>query len=116
MKRTRLKPRSTSRRLETEQRLDCVDLVLTRARWMCEARDLIPGVQCRGLLVAHEVVQRSVRPGSHLEPLLQVAVCAAHHSHIHDHIAESHANGLLRHSWDVNPDGTLKPMEADDAA
>lgn len=110
MKRTRLKPQSARRVYERAERAQVIDDVLERDHWVCQARHLL-GTPCEGLLTAHEVVQRSVRPGSHLERELCVCICDSHHSWVHDHIAESREFGLIRMSWEVDADGHLLPMD-----
>jgi hypothetical protein len=74
-------------------------VVLARDR-TCRAEFLVPAVVCRGALAVHEPLQRSLSSTSWLDPDQAIALCRAHHNYVHDHIAESLANGLLRNSWD----------------
>ncbi len=90
-------------------RNDCIDFVLERDHWVCAGR--VIGTACRGLLTAHEVVQRSVRKGSQFEPDLQVAICHLHHMWAHDNIAKARTFGLIRDSWEVDASGRLLPKE-----
>ena len=68
----------------------------------CVAAELVPSIACRGALVVHEPPQRSVVPGSHLDPDLCVAICEGHHDWVHDHIAEAREVGLIVDSWEVD--------------
>ena len=71
-----------------------------RTEWL--PGDLVGAPACGGELIVHEVIQRSVRPGSELEPDLCICLCERHHAHVHDHIAESLRIGLLGNSWDFD--------------
>ena len=70
-----------------------------RTEWI--AGDLLTAPQACdwGALAVHEVIQRSVRPGSELEPDLCVTLCQRHHLWCHENIAEATRLGLLAPSW-----------------
>jgi predicted restriction endonuclease len=74
--------------------------VLAAADWTCQARTVWPEVECHGSLDVHERVQRSLRPGGHLDVDNCLALCSAHHHAAHSNIALAHERGLLRHSWE----------------
>ena len=71
-----------------------------RTEWL--PGDLVGAPQCGGELIVHEVIQRSVRPGSELEPDLCVCLCERHHGWVHDRIAEATRIGLLAASWQAS--------------
>ena len=68
----------------------------------CVAAELVPSIACRGALVVQEPSQRSVVPGSHLDPELCVAICEGHHVWVHDNIEDARAVGLIVDSWEVD--------------
>lgn len=105
-----MRSQSKKRRAEQDLRLACAKAVYLRDRGTCQGAHLIGGA-CSESATAHEVVQRSVRPGSHLEPDLCIWICHTHHMWVHDNVGPAHELGLLRHSWDVDEHGQLKPME-----
>ena len=92
---------SVKHRRQRRQRAVVVAEVLERDG-RCVAAELVPSIACRGALVAHEPPQRSVVPGSHLDPELCVAICSAHHDWAHDHIAEAREVGLIIDSWEMD--------------
>ena len=92
---------SLKRQRETKTRRQVVAECFERDQHMCRANPLVPHISCGGHLVAHETVQRSIAPGSHLNLSLMVTVCYSHHMWIHDNPQTSHQLGLLLHSWDV---------------
>lgn len=61
----------------------------------CVARTLVPEVQCRGRIDPHHALMRSQGGKDTLDDL--IAVCRAHHDHIHANPAQSYSLGLLRH-------------------
>lgn len=111
-KRKGIKPQSEKRIEERFDRNETIRQVSFRANGMCQATVLAPDVPCWVTgWTAHEVVQRSVRPGSHLEPDLCIFVCGYHHGLIHDDEPRARKFGFIRDSWDVDAYGQLKPME-----
>ena len=92
---------SVKHRRQRRQRAVVVAEVLERDG-RCMAAELVPSVQCRGALVVHEPPQRSVVPGSHLDPELCVAICEGHHVWVHDNIEDARAVGLIVDSWEVD--------------
>lgn len=94
---------------ERVYRARVVQEVHDRAGGRCEPAVLVPQLECGGAFTAHEVVQRSVRKNSHLEPDLQVWTCHAHHMWIHDNVGPATELGLLRESWEVDEFGQLIP-------
>lgn len=61
----------------------------------CVARTLVPQVRCAGRIDPHHALMRSQGGKDTLDDL--IAVCRAHHDHIHANPAQSYALGLLRH-------------------
>lgn len=55
---------------------------------------------CWGDLDGHEVIQRSVRPGGHLEPDNIRLVCRRHHEWLERDAMLAHELGLLKFSWE----------------
>lgn len=99
---TRVKPRSQKRIDEKPERDAVREATLRRAGFRCEAGDGAFGMPCFGDLAAHEVIKRSVRPGSHLEVELTAAVCVAHHAALDEakHRPEARRRRLFFDSWE----------------
>lgn len=57
-------------------------------------------ITCAGPLDAHEVIQRSVYPGGHLDPANIRMVCRRHHSWLDTDASFAHELGLFRFSWE----------------
>jgi hypothetical protein len=91
--RRRLPVRSARRAAEASERRKVVREVIARDGG-CRGLEAFPDVACWGPLAAHEVLPRG-RGGDYLDPDAAVALCAAHHSHCHDHPLEAKAAGLL---------------------
>ena len=116
MKRTPLRPMSNKRRTQMAERSKVVAAVHERdggcvalatvwgergiTYWTPGDLDHFPA-RCAGPLDAHEIVQRSVRPGAWLEPDLIVSLCRAHHDFVSNYPAEAMRIGLLANSWDA---------------
>lgn len=81
-------------------RLDVVD----RADGRCEARELIPSVDCGGPMDVHEVIPRSAWPDGWLIAANCKLVCRRHHHFIDDNPDTARTLGLHGSSWD-RPDG-----------
>lgn len=62
-------------------------------------REGVP-LTCWGDLDGHEVIQRSVRPGGHLEPDNIRLVCRRHHEWLERDAGLAHELGLLKWSWE----------------
>jgi hypothetical protein len=61
----------------------------------CVARTLVPEVKCAGRIDPHHALMKSQGGKDTLDDL--IAVCRAHHDHIHANPAQSYELGLLRH-------------------
>lgn len=61
----------------------------------CVARALVPDVACRGRIDPHHALMKSQGGKDTLDDL--IAVCRAHHEHIHANPTQSYELGLLRH-------------------
>ena len=100
----RLAPVSEKRLSEKDRRAEVRALVLARAGYRCEARNLVPEVRCwhpPGVeLDVDEVVPRGVYPGGHLDPDNCQALCRAHHDWKHAEPEAAVERGLRRWSWD----------------
>lgn len=97
MKRRKRLRRVSERRLELlGQR---IEMLADVDRSGCAAHELVPAVECSGPVDPHEPLTRA-RGGSITDRENVVMVCRSHHSWIHRHPDESHALGLLVHSWD----------------
>lgn len=80
-------------------------VVLAECGGRCVARRIVPEVRCwaSGPLHVHEVVDRSVRPGVHLDADFGVALCQAHHDWIHEDPSRAREVGLTFFSHDWEP-------------
>jgi hypothetical protein len=97
-----VKPVSAKRSAESTARSDVIVATMRRADWKCEAGDMAFGIRCGEACDVHEIIQRSVRPGSHLEVELTAFVCRPHHSAIDDNIEEANRLGLYFMSWEYD--------------
>ena len=69
---------SDKRLNEADKRWDVRQETMMRARFRCEAGDGAFSMRCGGPLDVHEIVARSVAPGSHLDVTITAAVCLMH--------------------------------------
>jgi len=112
VKRNGVRQQSEKRISEKWERNETIKCVSFRANGMCQATAIAPAVRCSVWgWTAHELVQRSVRPGSHLEPDLCIFVCGIHHRMIDEDDARARQLGLIRDSWEVDERGQLKPFD-----
>lgn len=99
-RRTPLRQVSAKRRAERPVRDEVREQTLRRAGFRCEAPGAF-GIRCSGGLPdVHEVHPRGVKPGSHLDPGVTMALCRAHHRYATDHPQEAHDAGLRLWSWE----------------
>jgi hypothetical protein len=117
-RRTPLRPVSARRLSERASRQAVIDQVIARDGPGCYVLKVLerrrnvaydygwplncqhpPGRQ----LDAHEIIQRSVRPGGHLEVANVRMVCRRHHDWIDAHQQTAKTLGLLAMSWDPLP-------------
>lgn len=100
---------------EHAQRLAVIEEVRERDGNRCYAEKVIsryPAVAadrdwprfCGGRLDAHEIIQRSVRPGGHLEPANVRLVCRIHHEWIDRFQITAKTLGLSANSWEPIPE------------
>lgn len=94
------KPMSAKRAAERPQRDAVREHTFARAGWACEARTLVPEVECGGPLDCDERTGRGRDPGSHLDASLTQALCRLHHVWVTNHPAEARQRGLRWHSWE----------------
>lgn len=77
-------------------------LVVAECGGRCVARKIVPEVRCwswAGLEV-HELVDRSVRPGVHLDSSFGVLLCGAHHEWVSSDATRAREVGLSFFSYD----------------
>lgn len=90
-------PKRAARRAARER---VVDQAFRRDRWACQARELVPDVECDGPIDPHERIPRSAWPDGDLVVENVVTVCRAHHRWIDNNPAAAHARGLHGYSWE----------------
>ena len=61
-------PRESAKHRAQRRRRKEVEAEVLERDGGCVAAELVPSIACRGALVVHEPPQRSVVPGSHLDP------------------------------------------------
>lgn len=88
-------------RREAAERLEMRQVVLDETKGRCVAKGILPGV-CWGGTEIHEVIDRSVRPGVHLDPAFGVSICHAHHMVISDDATLARSVGLSFYSYEVD--------------
>lgn len=98
---TPIKPQSAKRIGERDQRQQVIEQTMRRSGGQCEARDLVPEIDCWGPLDTDEVVGRGVHPGAHLDETLTQTLCRAHHDWKHAHPTEARRRGLRKTSWEA---------------
>lgn len=105
--------RSAKRQLEANEREHVRLVVARRQGYRCFARGLLAG-ECRSPhghrpdLEIHEVKTRG-RGGSDLNINNCIGLCQIHHDWVTEHPREAHDLGLVRHSWEPEPDEPLTP-------
>lgn len=67
--------------------------VYARDGWCCRGRQLVPAVECRGVLDCHHILPRGRGGPDELANL--VTLCRAHHDWAHEHPAGAKPLGLL---------------------
>jgi hypothetical protein len=77
--RSTLAPESPTRRGERAARAAVIAATHARSGYRCEARLLVPEVECAGRLDCDEVMGRGRRPGGHLDVTNTQSLCRAHH-------------------------------------
>lgn len=85
---------------ERVQRDEMRVAVLDETKGRCCAKGILPGV-CWGGTEVHEVIDRSVRPGVHLDPAFGISICHAHHLVISDDASLAREVGLSFYSHEV---------------
>lgn len=90
---------------EAPEREEMRKLVLAECGGRCVARTVVPEVRCwsSGALDVHELVDRAVRPGVHLDADFGVALCRAHHDWVGEDATRARAVGLsfFSHDWEA---------------
>lgn len=74
--------------------------VIAETGGRCCAAPLLPG-RCWGGLDVHELIDRSVRPGVHLDAAFAVTICHAHHMVITENEELSRELKLTFYSYEV---------------
>lgn len=109
--RQRLRARSPKTVREQTIRDRVRDETIHLAAGMCQARALLPGIDCVYFLHdrhgnptghVHEVIKRSRRPGAHLDVSLTLYLCAAHDDLILRDEALGRSVGLCFRSWELD--------------
>lgn len=100
-RRTRLKPVSAKRRAEAPARARVVAVTKERAGHRCEARELVPEVECGGQFDTDEIKGRGVNPGGHLDDTNTQLLCRRHHDWKTTHPMEARRRGLRKRATDA---------------
>jgi len=95
-KRSRISPVSPKRQAEKDERRAVIDATHARSGGRCEARELVPEVECGGPLDCDELAPRSLYPGGHLDLTNTQSLCRRHHDWKETHPTEATARGLMR--------------------
>lgn len=85
---------SKKRRRQLKARARVREVVIDRDQ-DCRARHMIPGVECSGGVAVHEIRRRAQDRSAWLNADLCVALCDAHHEHIHRNIEDAERMGFL---------------------
>lgn len=90
-----------AKREETE-RVEMRKVVLAECGGRCVARTVVPEVRCwsAGYLEVHELVDRAVRPGVHLDSSFGVSLCGAHHDWVSSDASRAREVALSFYSWE----------------
>ena len=92
------------RRAQREQaeRDEMRDAVFAETGRVCAAKvlDLMPEVRCFGGIEIHETIDRSVRPGVHLDEAFGVPLCSGHNYACNDDATRAREVGLSFFSYD----------------
>lgn len=96
----RLPFESKKRAAERAERNEIIRLTHERSGWKCEARDLVPEVECGGRLDCDERVGRGVYPGAHLDLDVTMSTCRRHHDWIGANPKKANERGLHLKSWE----------------
>lgn len=113
-RRTPLRQVSKKRAAEREDRDRVREAALRRAGYRCEAKELVPEVECDGMwweLEVDEIAGRGVRPGAHLELEDTQALCPAHHRWKTTHPDPARERGLTLKSWEAGDDPRSEALE-----
>ncbi len=110
-RRTPLRARSRKTVREQSIRDRVRDETIELAAGMCQARVLLPGIDCVYFLHdregnptghVHEVIKRGRRPGAHLDLTLTLYICAAHDDLILGNETLGRSVGLCFRSWELD--------------
>lgn len=91
---------SKKRRQERDFRNEVIRLTHKRSGGRCEARELVPEVECGGRLDCDERVGRGVYPGAHLDIDVTMSCCRRHHDWIGANPKKANERGLHLKSWE----------------
>jgi hypothetical protein len=95
-----LKMRGRRALREEDAREEMRRIVLGECGSTCVGKVAAPSVRCWGPLEVHELCDRSVRPGVHLDADFGVALCHAHNQAVNDDATWGREVGLTFYSWD----------------
>lgn len=87
---------------EAAARVEMRETVLAETGEVCVGAALMPEVRCWGGLEVHETIDRSVRPGVHLDPAFGVPLCHAHNMACNDDATRAREVGLSFFSHQVD--------------
>lgn len=87
-------------RAQADEREAMRQTVLAETGGVCCVAKFVPG-QCAGFVEVHEVIDRSVRPGVHLDSSLGISVCHFHHVWISADATRARDVGLSFFSYEV---------------
>lgn len=85
------------------------DAALERDNYACQASEFGLRHVCLGRLHVHHRLRRSQGGSDDLDNL--ITLCDAAHTHVHHHVAESYANGLLVRSTGTTSKSFPVPLQ-----
>lgn len=88
-------------RAQADEREAMRQVVLAETGGRCVGALFLSG-ECWGGIEVHEVIDRSVRPGVHLDASLAVSVCHGHHVAVTANPILARMVGLTFFSWEVD--------------
>lgn len=86
---------------EMAEREEVRATVIAETGGKCVAVSILPG-RCWGGIECHELIDRSVRPGVHLDPDYTVTICHAHHMAVSDDATLAREVGLSFYSYQAD--------------
>lgn len=101
MKRSPLKQVGRKTAREQAEREEMRRIVIGECGGRCVGRSAMPQIECWGrYLEVHELVDRAVRPGVHLDADYGVSLCHPHHEYVTLDATRAREIGMSFFSWD----------------